>query len=62
MTFAMTDSSAGQVDRPRLYDVFDDEGRAWLDEVVRAFNEGGYTEAVDAFLTDEAAAPGALDG
>jgi hypothetical protein len=38
--------------------VFDDSGRQWLDEVVRAFNDGGYSEMVAAFLADEA---GAID-
>ncbi len=41
--------------RPSLYELFDDAGRAWLDELVRLFNDGAYTEAVDRFLADEAA-------
>ncbi|MGH8998879.1 MAG: hypothetical protein ACRDY7_05755 [Acidimicrobiia bacterium] len=44
-----------------LYEAFDDVGRAWLDEIVRVFNEGGYTEAVQALLVDEVQAPGAVD-
>jgi hypothetical protein len=55
-------SDSGHTERPRLYDAFDAEGRAWLDEIVRIFNEGGYTEARDAFLADEAAADRAADG
>lgn len=57
----MAEPSAEQVDRPVLHDVFDGAGRAWLDEIVRAFNDGGYAEAVDVLLADEAAAPGAID-
>ncbi len=45
----------------RLYDSFDDEGRAWLDEFVRAVDEGAYNEAVRAFLADEAEAPGSIE-
>jgi hypothetical protein len=48
----------GCSERPRLWDVFDDAGRKWLEEVVRAFNDGGYSEMVAAFLADEA---GAID-
>lgn len=44
-----------------LYEAFDDLGRAWLDEVVRVFNDGGYAEAVQVVLVDEAEAPGAVD-
>lgn len=44
--------------RPPLYEVFDDAGRAWLDELVRLVNDGAYTEAVDALLADEAAIHG----
>lgn len=43
---------------PRLYDLLDDAGREWLDELVRLFNDGAYGEAVDAFLADEAAVHG----
>jgi hypothetical protein len=41
--------------RPSLYELFDDAGRAWLDELVRLLNDGAYTEAVDNFLAAEAA-------
>lgn len=37
-----------------LYEAFDDAGRAFLDEFVRIFNDGGYTEAVEVLLADEA--------
>jgi len=57
---AMSDPTT-HVDRPPLYEVFDDAGKAWLDQVVQAFNEGGYQQAVNALLADEAAAPGAVD-
>jgi len=45
----------------RLYDAFDDAGRAWLDEFVRVFNEGGYAEAARVLAAQEAEAPGAVD-
>lgn len=62
MTDAMADASTSDhLERPRLYEVFDDEGRAWLDEIARVFNDGGYTEARDAFLSDEAAVHGSAD-
>jgi len=48
----------GCSERPRLWDVFDESGRRSLEEVVRAFNDGGYSEMVAAFLSDEA---GAID-
>jgi hypothetical protein len=57
----MSDPPTEQVDRPRLYDAFDEKGRAWLQDIVRAFNEGTYRQAVDALVADEAAAPGAVD-
>lgn len=44
--------------RPRLSEIFDDAGRAWLDEVLRAVKDGGYTELRDAFLADEDAVHG----
>ena len=50
-----------KLERPLLWDAFDDAGRKWLDEVVQAFNDGGYSEMVSALLADEAAAPGAID-
>ena len=46
----------GCSESPRLWDGIDDAGRQWLDEVVRAFNNGGYSEMVAAFLADEAGA------
>ena len=49
------------LERPPLWDVFDEAGRKWLEEVVQAFNDGGYSEMVSALLSDEAAAPGAVD-
>lgn len=61
MTLAMTEPSIDQTGRPVLHDTFDEAGRVWLDEIVRAFNDGDYTQAVDALLADEAAAPGAVD-
>jgi hypothetical protein len=45
-----------------LYEAFDDVGRAWLDEVVRVFNDGGYTEAVRSLLIGEAEGPGVIRG
>jgi len=62
MTVTMADSPSQQVDRLALYDAFDDAGRAWLDEIVRVFNDHGYGEALQAQLADEAVAPGAVDG
>lgn len=47
--------------QPRLYDLVDDAGREWLDEIVRLFNDGAYTEAIDAFVADEAAVHGTDD-
>jgi len=44
------------VDRLTLWEVFDDAGRRWLEEVVQAFNDGGYGEMVAALLADKAAA------
>ncbi len=62
MTDAMADvSTSDHPERPPLYDVLDDEGRAWLDGIARIFNDGGYTEARDAFLSDEAAVHGSAD-
>ena len=46
---------------PRLYDLLDDAGREWLDEIVRLFNDGAYDEAVEAFVADEAAVHGVND-
>lgn len=51
----MSESSGTADVRPPLYEVFDDEGRAWLEELVRLVNDGAYTEAVNAVLADEAA-------
>ena len=56
--WTVPEASDDMSDRAALYDAFDDEGRAWLDEIVCAFNRGGYTEAVEAFLVDEACAFG----
>lgn len=42
-------------EEPRFRDTLDDAGKAWLDELIAWFNAGGYTEAVNAFLADEAA-------
>jgi len=57
----MTGPPTEQAEVLRLYDAFDDAGRAWLDQVVDAFNHGGYTEAVQALLADEEAEDGADD-
>jgi len=57
----MTGPPTEHAEALRLYDAFDDAGRAWLDEVVDAFNHGGYTEAVQALLADEEAEDGADD-
>jgi len=54
-------STSDHRERPCLYDLFDDEGRVWLDAIVQVFNEGGYTEARNAFLADEVAAHGSAD-
>lgn len=54
----MSENSGTADVRPPLYELFDDAGRAWLDELVRLVNDGGYTEAVNAFLADEAAVHG----
>ena len=57
----MSETPTQHFERPLLSDAFDDAGRAWLDEIVSAFNAGDYTEAVQALLVDEASAPGATD-
>lgn len=36
--------------RPKLSEIFDDKGRAWLDEILRVVKDGGYTELRDGFL------------
>jgi hypothetical protein len=55
----MSESRKQQTEPVPLYDAMDDSGRSWLDEVVLAFNEGAYADAVQALLADEALAPGA---
>lgn len=47
-------------DEPTLYDLLDDEGKAWCDRVIDWFNAGGYAEAAKAFAADEAAIEGDL--
>ena len=51
----MSDQTSRTDDGP-LYEQLDDAGKAWFDQVIGAFNAGGYEEAVAAFLADEAAA------
>lgn len=57
----MSEHVTPAANQPRLYDVVDDAGRAWLDEIVRLFNDGAYAEAVEGFLADEAAVHGLDD-
>lgn len=45
----------------RLYDAFDDAGRARLDDLVRLVDDGAYKEQVHVLLADEARAAGGLD-
>jgi hypothetical protein len=44
-----------------LYHLLDEAGKAWFDGVVDAFNAGGYEDAVEAFVADEAAAERMID-
>lgn len=48
-------SHTDHTDEPRLYDLLDDAGKAWLDRLVDAINAGAYEEAVKVFEADEAA-------
>ena len=57
----MSEPPTRQVERLRLYDAFDEAGRARLDELVRLVDDGAYTEAVQALLADEAEASGGID-
>lgn len=50
----MSDRPTQEIEPVPLYEAFDDAGRAFLDEFVRIFNDGGYTEAVEVLLADEA--------
>jgi hypothetical protein len=56
----MSDHASRADERP-LYEQLDDAGKAWFDQVIEAFNAGGYKEAVAAFLADEAAADATLE-
>ena len=57
----MPEQPTDQITQLPLYDLFDEAGRSWLNEIVRVFDEGGYTEAVRVLLADEAEAPGGTD-
>jgi hypothetical protein len=51
---AMAEQANRSEDLP-LGELLDDPGKAWLEDVVDAFNAGGYEQAVEVFLADEAA-------
>lgn len=60
MVFGMSDNASRADERP-LHEQLDDAGKAWFDQVVEAFNAGGYEDAVAAFLADEAAVGATLE-
>lgn len=45
-----------------MYDLLHDEGKAWLGEIVDAFNAGGYAEIAKKVAEDEAAVERDLAG